>query len=236
MAGQRLLHQVAVGHVALGHGHDVRLAGGDDLLRLLQGGDVAHHAHGNVQALLGLGGKGHVELAALEIGGDGVGAGQGEHVAPGHMHDVHILLGGLHEVQGLGQLQPAGGVLGGGHPQLDHHVGTHGLPHRLEHLQGVAAAVLRGAAVLIGAHVGVGGQPLGQEVVVGAVEHDHPEARLLAAHGTVYEAVPQIVHVRAVHGAQVVQLRGHRPLGGHHGGWAAVGVGAVAPAGVGQLH
>ena len=237
LAGERLMDDVAVGHEALRHGDDVRLAGGDDVLGLLQRGDHADHRHGDVQVLLHLGGVVHVQrlVGGAEVGGDGVAGGEVENGALGDVHDVHILLRQLHERQRLFKFQTAGDALSGGDPQLDDHVVAHGLADGLQHLEGVLTAVFRTAAVLVGADVGVGGQPLGEEVVVGAVEQDHAETGVLTAHGAVHEVLLHLVHVGAGHGAHIV-IGVQGALGGDDGGGLTVGGGAVAAAGIGQLH
>ena len=236
LTGQRLVDDVAVSHEALGHGHDVRLAGGDDVLGLLQRGDHAHDSHGDMQVLFHLGGIVHVQrfVGLAEIGGDRVAGGEMEDGALGDVHDVHILLRQFHEGQRLLKFQTAGNALGGRDAQLDDHVAAHGLPNGLQHFQRILAPVFGTPAVFIGADVGIGGEPLGEEVVVGTVNQDHAEARVLAAHSAVHKVLLHLVHVGAVHGAHIV-AGVQRTLGGDDGGGLTVGGSPVAAAGVGQL-
>ncbi len=157
-----------------------------------------------------------------------------ENGALGDVHDVHILLRQFHESQRLLKFQAAGNALGGRDAQLDDHVAAHGLPNGLQHLQRILAPVFGTPAVFIGADVGIGGEPLGEEVVVGAVDQNHAEARVLAAHSAVHKVLLHLVHVGAVHGAHIV-AGVQRTLGGDDGGGLTVGGSPVAAAGVGQL-
>ena len=92
--------QIAVCHIGLCHHHNVGLSPCNDVLRLLERGDVAHHCHGDMQPPLCLCRKFHIESPFLEIGGGGIGGGvvKEDHAA-GDMHNVDKLLGPLHKRQ-----------------------------------------------------------------------------------------------------------------------------------------
>ena len=127
------------------------------------------------------------------------------------MNDVYIRLGPLHKRQGFLQLKSVRGILLGRAATFDDHVG-HGLSHRFQHRQWEAHPVLQAAAIGIRPVVGGGGQKLRQQIIVGAVDHDDLQSRLLAANGAIHKLLPDIGHVFLVHGLDIPQwpaVQGH---------------------------
>ena len=205
MAPDGFMNQVFIGHICLRHNNDVSLSCADDLLRLLQRGDIAYHRHRNLQPFLCLCRKGNIQLPPLKIGGNGVSRTIiEEDVAPRNMDDIHILLCPLHKLQRFLQLESVRRILLCRAPTFDHHI-RHGLPHRLQHRQREPHPIFKAAAVGVRPVVRGRRQELCQKVIVGTVDHNNLETGLLAAHGAVHKLLTHKGHIFLVHRLDVPQ-------------------------------
>ena len=95
----------------------------------------------------------------------------------GHMDQLHLVLDHqaelyqlIHAKSTLGKLRPNAVFYG--------HLGSNGLPHRINDHQWEFCTIFKAAAELIGTGIKLGREHLIQQPAVGAVEHHHLEARL----------------------------------------------------------
>ena len=233
------------------HGDEIRLAGGDDLLRL---GDVLDGAHGihdqvrvglldvrrkmDVIHLIQSVGLIHI-LHVLRLAPDVVDA-------AGDMEDIHLVLDIGDEFQRLVEMGALGGMeFLGGDAVLDHEVFPDSGADRVQHLHGEAGAVFRAPAVLVRAPVEKGAGKLGKKIAVGPVKHQHFHAGLLAefrGKGKFLHRLPDLFFAHLNGGDGVApQLRGALALrdgdkaGGAVSGASAHPLGDVVLAAVAEL-
>ncbi len=121
--------------------------------------------------------------------------------AAGHVDGGDVGLGHGDERAGLLGGDAAGLVVGAVDAQLHQEVGAHRFPDGLQNLEGEAGAVLQRAAVAVGAGVHQGGEELGEEEAVAAVDEHAVKARLLHVGGGDGEVAGDAGHVVLVHGA-----------------------------------
>ena len=188
---------IIVGMEATVEGHQIRLAGSDDLLGLCGILDGAHHADRQVGiGLLDGLGEAHVDLLLHGVVGH-----EPAHVigfavqvveAGGNMEDVDLILDIADELDGLLQMHLVGGEFLGADAVLDDEVFSHLGAHRIQHLAGEAGAVFETAAVFVRALVILGAGKLGDEVAVGAVDHADLHARLPAEARAYFPTVSRI--------------------------------------------
>ena len=93
--------------------------------------------------------------------------------ARGGVDQIYIGLDHLRDADALVDVVAAFGEFGGAHAELDREKRTDRLADRFQHLDGQAAAVFEGAAVLVGAVVEERGEELVDEPAVAAVDHEH---------------------------------------------------------------
>ena len=176
-APAQLIGKVGVGDQAAGHFQHVGLAGSQDLFHLLRLPQSAHGGHGDAHGLLHRLGILHVAAVGLEHAGVGDGHDL-LHLMVAHagVDQVHIGFQLLCDGDALVDAVAPGVALAGADAHLDGEAGTHGLPHRLAHRDGVTAAVFQAAAPLVLPGIQGGGQELMEAPAVAHVDHDHAEA------------------------------------------------------------
>ena len=167
--GKGLFREIGVGDEGTGHGNAVRLAGGDDLLRLLGvehradriDGDV--HPAGALDRLRKIGvdpqraeGRRHVVLQAFHA----------------DLHQVDVFLGFFQEADHILHREAALHALRSADPGHDQTIGTDPVPDRFEDHQGEAHAVFQAAAELIRSGVHNGGEELGREPAMAEMQED----------------------------------------------------------------
>ena len=163
--------------------------------------------------------------------------------AGGDVEGIHIGLQQLADFNALIQLQRALRLaVPAVDAQIDGEPGAAHLADPLQNHDGKTGAVFDAAAVLVGAVVVVGGEELAEQPAVGAVDHDHVEAGLLAPQGGGGVGVGDLEHHLLAHfpAHDLSRMTGLQPDGhGHLGG--AVGAltvdkpGVANDAAVGQL-
>ncbi len=171
-ASHTLFDEQRIGDQAAGHGDQVRLAGGQDFL----GG--VHRVNGPQ------GDDGHVELARLleslshidvghrgpEAAGMYPGHPLGVVHASGDLEDVQVVLDAFTDADALLNINAALLEFGARDAHFDKHLLAHLGPDGIQDFNQIAAAVVRRAAVLVGALVGQGGEELSQGTGVSAVD------------------------------------------------------------------
>ena len=123
--------------------------------------------------------------------------------AAGDVDGGDIGLGHGDELAGLLGGDAAGLMVGAVDTQLHQEVGAHRLPHGLEDHQGELGPVLQVAAVAVGAGVHQGGEVLGEDEAVAAVDEDAVKAGLLHVGGGDSEVLGDADHVVLGHGAHL---------------------------------
>ena len=164
LALDALVDQLGICNEAPGHGHKVGLAVLDDLLGRLQriNGAQRHNGHMELAGLLKC-------LCHTDIGHRRPEA-AGMHPchplgivhARRHLKDIQMILNLLADADALFQINAALFKLGAGDTDFDQQLLPYPGTDGIEDLNEIPAAVLRGAAVFIGALVGQGGQELCQ--------------------------------------------------------------------------
>ena len=206
--------------------YEVALAGGQDLLGVFRQGDGAGGDDGHMHVLLD--GLGRPYIVAHIDGHGGYLVDHGVVIAARNMERVDAFL-----FQRLGQLD---GVLNREAVRLviraaqadgDGHVRADLLAHVAGDFQVDAHAVFQAAAVQIGAVVGMGGEEVGQQVAVRAMNFDDFKAGGFGAAGGVAKGMYDILdfldgqHMR--HGLHAILIP---QLGPGQGGSGADGLGA----------
>ena len=175
-----LFDGLRVGDQLAGHGEEVALALGDGVLGGLQALQAAHCGDRLVDFARLFEGLGQPQVGMIAHVLAGMGPGHvllGDHAAGG-LDDVAVILEDGGDADALLQVDAALGKLGGGHAHLKGHAAPGGLPAGVQNLHQIAAAVLGGAAILVGAAVGQGREELGHGDGVAEVE----EQAVKAAH------------------------------------------------------
>ena len=217
-----LVGELGVGKALTGQLDEVGLTGGQHFLAVLGAVEAAHHGHlGDLHRGLDLGGVLHIDAVGIQEGGEGVGAAACPLQTVGHMDDVHQTVDLLAELHGVVNGHAAGLAVLGGEAQLDDAVLADAAAAGVDDHLGESGAVLHGAAELVGAVVGPGGDELLHDEAVAAVDQNAVKAALLGKAGDVVEVVADLLH----HG-QIQRLDLHTVL-------ADVSVGA--PGGVGGI-
>ena len=171
-ARHALLDQQGISDEGPGHGDHVRLTGGQDLLCGVHGVNGPQGDDGHME-LTGL-------LEGLRYADVGHGGPEAAGMDPGHplgivhtggdLEDVQVVLDALTDADALLDVDAALLELGAGDADLDQQALAHLGPDGVQNLDQITAAVVGGAAVLVGALVGQGGEELGQGAGVAAVD------------------------------------------------------------------
>ena len=207
LARADLLGPVGVGNEGAAHGHGVRLAGGNDLLRHFGGVDAADGGDGDLDAGL-LHRLGVLDVAAVGQVGVGMGDDGLRHTveARGDVDHVDLVLHHLDEGDALVGGQAVLLHLVAADAVVDEEVGAAGLPDGVDDHDREAGAVLEAAAETVGAVVIRRGQELAQQPAVSAVEDAHVPAGLLQdrrAVGVALDGMGDHVLVHLQHGGAV---------------------------------
>ena len=180
-AGFGLQGKIRVADEPPGHLHDIRLAGGDDLLQHVQVGEAADGGHvGLLHVLFDLRSVFDVHPLLLENPGVGVKIRSGgEQIAAGNMDDVRVavqLFGNLHAL--LDAVAALEGLTAAD-PHLHGEIPPAAAVDLIHHADGKTAAVLRASAPFVRPPVGLGAVELMQQPAVARVDHHHAEAPAL---------------------------------------------------------
>ena len=200
MAALGLVGKLRVGQHLAAQDHEVHLALGNGLLAQLGGVDAAHGAHGQLGVPLDDGGVVDVQAVGVEHGALGARLDGLLIDAAGHMDGGDVGLGHGDEFAGLLGGDAAGLVVGAVNAQLHQEVGAHRLPDGLQNLEGEPGPILQRAAVVVGTGVHQGGEELGEDKAVAAVDEHAVKAGLLHIGGGDGEVMGHPGHVVLVHG------------------------------------
>ena len=214
--GHNFVRELVVGEKLPRHLHDVRLAGGDDLLHHGGIGQAADGGHGFFDVLFDL--RGEVDVPAVLLEPRGVRDAEGALICTGRdVDDVDEIFKSLGDLNALVQVIAALDELVPAHAQLDGEPGSDGVSHGGQHLAGEADAVFKRTAVLVRAMVEQRGEELVDEPAVAGVDHEHLEARTLgvggggavSGHDLVYHGLIQLFYLHTVR----ADMSGGTPLG-----------------------
>ena len=223
-----LLEGVRVGDQLPGHGEEVALAGGDGVLGGLQALQATHGGDGLGDLAGLLEGLGHMDVGhgRPEAAGMDPGHPLGVVHAGGDLEDVQVILDQLADADTFFNVDTALLKLGAGDADLDQKLLAHSGPDGVQNFNQIAAAVLRGAAVLVGTLVGQGGQELSQRHTVAGMDQNGVKAAVHQIGGSLSPLL-----LEGFHG-----LPGDLMAGGPAHDGAAVGDGIALGENADELH
>ena len=173
-----LVGEHVVGKQGAAHVDEVSLTGGDDLFHLSGVAQAAERGDGFGDVLLDLCRK--IDVAAVLAEHARVGDAKAKLVAAGgDVDEVAVVLERLGDAHAFVEVVAAVEELAAAHADLDREVLAALLANGDKHLASKARAVLKAAAVLVGAFVEVRAQKLVDQPAVAAVQHAHLKASAL---------------------------------------------------------
>ena len=196
-----------VGHLRLtdqaaAHENQVSAIIFDYILHHVRLVDTGHGGDWDIHHGLNLGGKVHIAALFHEhAGGHSCGGVGMEDAAGGNLNHVHIRCQHLSNLLALVDVVAALDDLVAGHAHVDGEVFTYLLPDLFQAHNREPAAVLQGAAELVGALVGARGEELVNQPAVACMELNHIKTCILEGERGIAEVLRNLLHIRKGHRA-----------------------------------